>query len=81
MKTARDVTYQLPHEFSLTTNIRRRRLDQGNLSEELPFRLPLYAPLQEASVIAIADVYAQSTRRPALVNPHAGVGLGNASAI
>ena len=34
--------------------------------------------LQEASVIAMADGFAQATRGPALVNLHTGVGLGNA---
>ena len=33
---------------------------------------------QEASVIAIADGFAQATGRPALVNVHTGAGLGNA---
>lgn len=33
--------------------------------------------LQEASVIAMADAFAQTTRRPALVNVHSSAGLGN----
>src|SRR4051812_34451227 len=34
--------------------------------------------LQEAALVCIADGYAQSTQRPAVVLLHAGVGLGNA---
>lgn len=34
--------------------------------------------LQEASVVRVADGYAQATRRPALVNLHTAAGLGNA---
>jgi benzoylformate decarboxylase len=34
--------------------------------------------LQEASVIGVADRYAQATRRPALVNLHTAAGFGNA---
>src|SRR4051795_13583719 len=34
--------------------------------------------LQEATVIAMADGYAQATRRPAFVNVHTMAGLGNA---
>jgi benzoylformate decarboxylase len=34
--------------------------------------------LQEASVMAMADGYAQAMRRPALVNLHTAAGLGNA---
>jgi thiamine pyrophosphate-dependent acetolactate synthase large subunit-like protein len=33
--------------------------------------------LQEAAIMAVADGYAQSTRRPAIVQLHSGVGLGN----
>ena len=34
--------------------------------------------LQEASIIGIADEYAQATRRPALVHRHTAAGLGSA---
>ncbi|MDY7103511.1 MAG: thiamine pyrophosphate-binding protein, partial [Actinomycetota bacterium] len=34
--------------------------------------------LQEASAVAMADGYAQVTRRPALLNLHTSAGLGNA---
>src|SRR4051794_20939021 len=34
--------------------------------------------LQEASAVAMADGYAQATRRPAFLNVHTSAGLGNA---
>ena len=38
-----------------------------------------YEPgLQEASVLAMADGFAQSTGRPSLVNLHTAAGIGNA---
>ena len=33
--------------------------------------------LQEAVVVGIADGYARATRKPAIVQLHSGVGLGN----
>ncbi len=55
-------------------------------STELPFidalasapDLHFVLALQEASVIGMADGYAQATRRPAFVNVHTAPGLGNA---
>jgi benzoylformate decarboxylase len=37
--------------------------------------------LQGASVIGVADRYAQATRRPALVNPHTAAGSATRWAI
>src|SRR3954453_10425516 len=76
--TVRDVTYDLLRAYGLTTIF-------GNVgSTEEPF-LANFPPdfryvlgLQEASVIAMADGFAQATRRPALVNLHTGAGTGNA---
>src|SRR5512134_320450 len=34
--------------------------------------------LQEAAIVCLADGYAQSTQRPAVVQLHTGVGLGSA---
>jgi benzoylformate decarboxylase len=76
--TVRDVTYDLLRAYGLTTIF-------GNVgSTEEPF-LANFPPdfryvlgLQEASVIAMADGFAQATRGPALVNLHTGAGVGNA---
>jgi len=76
--TVRDVTYDLLRAYGLTMIF-------GNVgSTEQPF-LANFPPdfryvlgLQEASVIAMADGFAQARRGPALVNLHTGAGLGNA---
>jgi benzoylformate decarboxylase len=44
----------------------------------LPDEIEFVLGLHEASVVAMADAYAQSTGRPALVNVHTAAGLGNA---
>ena len=46
--------------------------------ENLPADFRYVLGLQEASVIAMADGFAQATRRPALANLHTAAGLGNA---
>src|SRR3954466_13115726 len=76
--TVRDVTYDLLRAYGLTTIF-------GNVgSTEEPF-LANFPPdfryvlgLPEASVIAMADGFAQPTRGPALRNLHPGAGVGNA---
>ncbi|MEB3245989.1 MAG: thiamine pyrophosphate-binding protein [Vampirovibrionales bacterium] len=56
----------------------------GTVEEALLETLPKYPEiryimgLQEAAVTAMADAYARATQRPAFVQVHASVGLGNA---
>ena len=78
MQSVRDVTYQLLRELGLTTIFGKVGSTEETLLKKFPkdFRHVL-AP-QEASVVAIADGFAQVTRRPALVNLHTGAGTGNA---
>jgi benzoylformate decarboxylase len=70
MQSVRDVTYQLFRELGLTTIFGNVGSTEETFLKNFPkdFRYVL-AP-QEASVIAIADGFAQATRRPALVNLH-----------
>jgi len=70
MQSVRDVTYQLFRELGLTTIFGNVGSTEETFLKNFPkdFRYVL-AP-QEASVIAIADAFAQATRRPALVNLH-----------
>ena len=80
MRTVRDVTYQLLRELGLTTVFGNVGSTEETFLKNFPkdFRYVL-AP-QEASVIAIADGFAQATRRPALVNLHTTAtanGMGN----
>jgi alpha-D-ribose 1-methylphosphonate 5-triphosphate synthase subunit PhnG len=67
-ESVRDVTYQLLRALGLTTVFGNVGSTEETFLKNFPqdFRYVL-AP-QEASVIAIADGYAQATRRPALVN-------------
>jgi benzoylformate decarboxylase len=46
--------------------------------QEFPDDFTYVLALQEASAIAMADAFAQVTRRPALVSLHSSAGLGNA---
>jgi benzoylformate decarboxylase len=78
MKTVRDVTYQLLREFGLTTIFGNVGSTEETFLKNFPSDFRYILALQEASVVGIADGYAQATRRPALVNLHTGAGLGNA---
>jgi benzoylformate decarboxylase len=78
MKTVRDVTYDLLRKFGLTTIFGNVGSTEETFLKNFPADFRYVLALQEASVIGIADGYAQATRRPALVNVHTGAGLGNA---
>ena len=78
MTTVRDVTYQLFRNFGLTTIFGNVGSTEETFLKNFPADFRYVLALQEASVIGIADGYAQATRRPALVNLHSGAGMGNA---
>jgi benzoylformate decarboxylase len=78
MKTVHDVTYQLLRDFGLTTIFGNVGSTEETFSKNFPKDFRYILALQEASVMGIADGYAQATRRPALVNLHTAAGLGNA---
>jgi benzoylformate decarboxylase len=78
MKTVRDVTYQLLREFGLTTIFGNVGSTEETFLKNFPSDFRYILALHEASVVGVADGYAQATRRPALVNLHTGAGLGNA---
>src|ERR1700723_3314060 len=80
MRSVRDVTFQLLRDLGLTTIFGNVGSTEETFLKNFPndFRYVL-AP-QEASVVAIADAFAQATRGPALVNLHttaAANGMGN----
>ncbi|HET9254999.1 MAG TPA: thiamine pyrophosphate-binding protein, partial [Pseudonocardiaceae bacterium] len=53
-------------------------VEQGFLDALSDFPAPRYIlALQETVAVGIADGYARASRRPALVQLHTGVGLGN----
>jgi benzoylformate decarboxylase len=76
--TVREVTYGLLRAHGLTTIFGNLGSTEETFLQDFPADFRYVLGLQEASVIAIADGYAQATRRPALVNLHTGAGLGNA---
>ena len=78
MQSVRDVTYQLLREFGLTTFFGNVGSTEETFLKNFPSDFRYVLALQEASVIGMADGFAQATGRPALVNVHTGAGLGNA---
>jgi benzoylformate decarboxylase len=78
MKTVRDATYDLFRKFGLTTIFGNVGSTEETFLKNFPSDFRYVLGLQEASVIGMADGYAQAMRRPAVVNLHTGAGLGNA---
>ncbi len=78
MQNVRDVTYQLLREAGLTTVFGNPGSTEETFLKNFPSDFQYVLALQEASVIAMADGFAQAIGRPALVNVHTGAGLGNA---
>jgi benzoylformate decarboxylase len=76
--TVRDATYELLRAQGLTTIFGNLGSTEETFLANFPSDFRYVLGLQEASVIAMADGFAQGTRRPALVNLHSGGGLGNA---
>src|SRR6185503_6899678 len=76
--TVRSVTYDLLRSLGLTTVFGNPGSTEETFLQEFPDDFTYVLTLQEASAIAMADAFAQVTRRPALVNVHSSAGLGNA---
>lgn len=77
MQTVQDATYELLRKFNLTTIFGNIGSTEGPFLKNFPPDFRYVLALQEASVIGMADGFAQATSRPALVNVHAGPGTGN----
>ena len=76
--TVRSVTYGLLRSLGLTVVFGNPGSTEQPFLQEFPDDFTYVLALQEASVIAMADAFAQVTRHPALVNLHSSAGLGNA---
>src|ERR1700721_903172 len=76
--TARTVTYDLLRSLGLRTIFGNPGSTEETFLQEFPGDFSYVLALQEASAIAMADAFAQVTRRPALVNLHSSAGVGNA---
>jgi benzoylformate decarboxylase len=69
MKTVRDITYQLLREFGLTTIFGNVGSTEETFLKNFPSDFRYILALQEASVISIADGYAQGIRHPGFGKP------------
>ena len=76
--TVWDVTYDLLRELGLTTMFGNPGSTEQTFLKNFPDDFHYVLGLQEASVLAMADGFAQSTGGPALVNLHTAAGSGNA---
>src|ERR1700750_3242350 len=76
--TVRTVTYDLLRSLGLTPIFGNPGSTEETFLQEFPGDFRYILALQEASAIAMADAFAQVTRRPALVNLHSSAGMGNA---
>jgi len=78
MTTVRDATFQLLRELGMTTIFGNPGSTEETFLENFPEDFRYILGLHEASITAIADGYAQVTRRPALINVHTAAGVSNA---
>jgi benzoylformate decarboxylase len=70
-------TYDLLRSLKLTTFFGNPGSTELTFLKDFPSDFQYILGLQEASAVAMADGFAQATRRPALVNLHSAAGLGN----
>jgi benzoylformate decarboxylase len=70
-------TYDLLRALQLTTVFGNPGSTEQPFLKNFPADFQYILGLQEASVVAMADGFAQATRRPALVNLHTSAGTGN----
>jgi len=77
-KTVHEVTYDLLRELELTTVFGNPGSTEQTFLKDFPDDFTYILGLQEASVLAMADGFAQSTGKPTLVNLHTSAGTGNA---
>src|ERR1700733_16302239 len=77
-KSVHEVTYDLLRTLGLTPVFGNPGSTEETFLKNFPDDFRYILALQEASAIAMADAFAQVTRRPALVNLHSSAGVGNA---
>src|SRR3954451_18570492 len=78
MTTVREAVYGFLRERGMTTVFGNPGSTELPFLAEFPGDFTYVLALQEASVVGMADGYAQATGRPALVNLHTAPGVGNA---
>lgn len=76
--TVRAATFDLLRRLGLTVLFGNPGSTEETFLTGFPDDFRFILALHEASAVAMADGYAQATRRPAVVNVHTAAGLGNA---
>ena len=76
--TVRHATHVLLRTLGMTTIFGNPGSTELRLFRDSPADLRYVLGLQESSVVAMADGFAQATRRAAFVNLHSAVGVGHA---
>jgi benzoylformate decarboxylase len=76
--TVQDATYDLLRRLGLTTFFGNPGSTEQAFLANFPADFTYVLALQEASVVAMADAFAQVVGRPAVVNVHTAAGTGNA---
>jgi benzoylformate decarboxylase len=75
--TVHEATYRLLRKLGLTTVFGNPGSTEQPFLKNFPQEFQYVLGLQEASVVAMADGFAQATKKPVLVNLHSGAGTGN----
>ncbi|MEA2375475.1 MAG: benzoylformate decarboxylase, partial [Thermoleophilaceae bacterium] len=78
MPTVRDATFDLFRAHGMTTVFGNPGSTELPMLAEFPDDFRYVLGLQEASVVGMADGFAQASGRPTLVNLHTAPGMGNA---
>src|SRR5215213_7181965 len=78
MATVKEATYDLLREHGMTTMFGNPGSTELPMLADWPDDFTYVLGLQEATVVGMADGYAQARGRPALVNLHTAPGVGNA---
>jgi benzoylformate decarboxylase len=76
--TVREAVFELLRERGMTTVFGNPGSTELPMLSEFPADFRYVLGLQEATVVGIADGYAQASGRPAFVNLHTAPGVGNA---
>lgn len=77
MPTVRDAAYAIFRHFGVDALFGNPGSTELPMLQAMPDDIAYVLGLNEAVVVAMADGYAQATRRPALVNLHSAAGTGN----
>src|SRR3984893_12758542 len=76
--TVRDATYDLLRRFGMTTVFANPGSTELPMFRDFPNDFRYVLGLQEATVVGMADGFAQATRNASFVNLHSAAGVGNA---